>query len=891
MRTVSRRALAGLALLPLSIAAGCGGGGHGGGGAAPFGSQASGGASFPPGPAVVVADGTGGTLLSPFPDDRFTVADPGSPTGLRLQLPVPTTTTLERRFADNAARLAGFGVLAPICVTFDDALDPATITDQSVLVVNVEPGSPRAGEVAALDLGRGSYPTDLGRPMSFYARDPLAAGGDLSFPPGNPAGDYEAGSRTLILRPLRPLEEGARHAVLLTAGLRGASGNPVSPPAGYARPTAYDATLGPILAAQGATLADVRYQWTFTTGTPTLELRAVADGLDGAGPLAAALAAFPPRLERFDDLARDLGGPSPYTLDVGVVGEVTGALAAIARAAAPLDPKVQEFASILELVDLSAAGSISTGSILDADLRASPDSTWQVDLAGGAAPAKQGRVTFLLIVPKPCAANNFAQPPYPVILSGHGNGRSRIDGLGVASAATRNGWAVLAFDAVGHGPDDALTRLPQSVAAAASGNAAADAGIRALILGLALVLHASVNPFDSVETQLKSLLQTSSLLRPLAEDGRATDVDGDGYTDSGATFFTADVFTTRDIVRQTAADVMALARVFRAGVDPRQSGSILVGGQGAAFAYTGISLGGINGSVIMGADPLIARADLMVPGGGFTDIVTNSQLESVTQRVLGEVYGEVVLGDPDGAGGAFVDVDRHGRQGHVPTAAGGHVAATNVRTGLGVEGPIATDGGFRVHLAVDAGDPVEVDSFDGSGAPLGSASFAAPADGLGFERATPPFREWVGLAALALEAADPACYGPFWLAPGAGRPVKKVLMQVSLGDFTVPVFTGATLGRAAGLISNARQTLLIQQGVTLGGISSNVDRVFGVESTHGAGIRFLGVDNHAGMLVPNPRELPESAQYTAAAQAQAFEFLATGVIDDSNPIFDTILPP
>jgi hypothetical protein len=45
------------------------------------------------------------------------------------------------------------------------------------------------------------------------------------------------------------------------------------------------------------------------------------------------------------------------------------------------------------------------------------------------------------------------------------------------------------------------------------------------------------------------------------------------------------------------------------------------------------------------------------------------------------------------------------------------------------------------------------------------------------------------------------------------------------------------------------------------------------------------------MLLPNPRRLGPAARYAAAAQQQAFRFLATGLIDDTDPILDQILPP
>jgi hypothetical protein len=168
---------------------------------------------------------------------------------------------------------------------------------------------------------------------------------------------------------------------------------------------------------------------------------------------------------------------------------------------------------------------------------------------------------------------------------------------------------------------------------------------------------------------------------------------------------------------------------------------------------------------------------------------------------------------------------------------------------------------------------------------------AAPFRGFGLARATPVMREWMGISALALEPADPVCYAPLWRTPPAGRAAKEVLAQVSIGDHTVPVATGAALGRAAGLISPGRNALLIQKGVIEGRATFNPDRVAGVESHAGAGIRFLGVDSHVGMLVPNPQQLPASGAYADAAQAQMIEFIRTGTIDDGFAIFDTILPP
>ena len=129
-------------------------------------------------------------------------------------------------------------------------------------------------------------------------------------------------------------------------------------------------------------------------------------------------------------------------------------------------------------------------------------------------------------------------------------------------------------------------------------------------------------------------------------------------------------------------------------------------------------------------------------------------------------------------------------------------------------------------------------------------------------------------------------YAPHWPTTGSAG----VLIQASLGDRTVPVFTAAALGRAAQLVSNTRNELLIGHGV-MQGVPANVDRWFGTESGWGSGFRFFGVNAHAGILVPDPpNPLALRARYAAAVQRQAFGFLETGTIDDNEPVFDEVVP-
>ena len=63
---------------------------------------------------------------------------------------------------------------------------------------------------------------------------------------------------------------------------------------------------------------------------------------------------------------------------------------------------------------------------------------------------------------------------------------------------------------------------------------------------------------------LVGMMVTVGVLKELGVEGRGTDVDGDGYKDSGENFFTANTFKTRDVLRQTIVDYMHFLRLLKA---------------------------------------------------------------------------------------------------------------------------------------------------------------------------------------------------------------------------------------------------------------------------------------------------------------------------------------
>jgi putative cell wall-binding protein len=74
----------------------------------------------------------------------------------------------------------------------------------------------------------------------------------------------------------------------------------------------------------------------------------------------------------------------------------------------------------------------------------------------------------------------------------------------------------------------------------------------------------------------------------------------------------------RDGLRQTAADVMAIARAIRLGTDVDGDGENDL--DGADISFYALSLGGIYGTMLMGSDNSLEVAALNVPGGPIADI-------------------------------------------------------------------------------------------------------------------------------------------------------------------------------------------------------------------------------------------------------------------------------
>ncbi len=804
----------------------------------------------------------------PLPNDFATRYDPSSPTLRRLNASVLAgPTAWEQATRAELDKLSGWGTLAPISVSFSAPIDPEVIyrrhhndrldtSDDALLVLDVTPGSPGFCEAVPLDLGQGNYPQVLAE-QNLYDADPRAKlqtlpfeeteedtngngvldpgedtdmDGVLDHPntrdgrPGSQVLDfYERETNTLIAKPLTPMREATTYAVVLTKRLVSPAGEAVRSPFGGIHHAEQMTALAPLpscLGHYGLSLGDVAFTWSFTTQSISHDYRRVRDGLYGVGPMAKLATDFPPTLSRLDDVRDAAAGVT--TPKVAPMSVFIPLALELLKLTGSTKEESQVFEATMKTVDFVVAGALRSPQLFPrADAKGNPlplyRQVWDLD----AAPRAE-EVPFWLFVPKKRVG------PAPVAVFIHGHGGSKFDALPFAGLLASYGIATMGIEAPGHG------------------------------LGLPSVQLGLVRGYFK-QAGLAGLGESLIL-------GRALDWTGDGNVDSGDDFWTAYVFHTRDMVRQTMVDGMQVVRTLRAfdgkakwAFDPGGRGApglagdfdgdgvVDVGGA-APLHVIGGSLGGITGAVMAGVEPQLDAVVSIVPGGMLSEIGTRSTLRGVRDSMVLRSLGPIFFADK---GALMVRVNNGQTQDlalkvqDLPTLAPKDtVVLRNHKTGEYRCGAVQESGAFRVAVATDAGDPLELAVYRGPLPPraregceipqatpyvdlktfgyeveLGGKTFAkdsplvAPCDGFGLRRGAPELRRFLGLSQIALDAADPMNWAPTWdgtraMKYGTGETTRTNVMVVpSVGDPGVLIAGGVALARAAGFVEYDRDDL------------------------------------------------------------------------------------
>ncbi len=684
----------------------------------------------------------------PFPNDLATRSDPTSVTGLRVNISEEAPTESEREARAKLNEMTGFGIYSPITVQFDKRLDlddiiarhpndfenEGSFSDDAFYLINVDPDSPDYLQPFPLDVGHGRFPMDAAKSDRYFPNDTRSTEPSVVFDTidedlngngvldwgedtdndgvldvaniwpigGDPREDlltfYELSTDTLIFRPVVPLREETTYAVVLTNRLVGMDGNPVVSPWEYVNHTRQTQALRPLgdaLPSLGMSLDDVAFSWTFTTGRVTGDLVDIHRGLmDGEGPWPFLDEEYPGRVT--EALQVHEQGGNEYKLPVStIIGELND-----------LGLFDSDSGPYLVAAYDSFSDSVVGGSFMAPDLLAdrddggndTSDEWWQLDPVAGTMNREPNRLAFSCVLPSPELG---FEAPYDVAIFGHGYGSSRFDFLGFAHAFNRVGMAACAIDFPGHGPTVSENDLPL----------------------------------------IEALLGSKNLLPFFyhLKDSRYRDLNNDGHPDSGGDQWSADPFHTRDMVRQSAVDWMAMIKSFQhCGDDsmtmtletelgPQQTeatqvscdwdndGNADLGGPDAKFYIVGGSLGGINAAVSAGVIPEVTAWAPIVPGGGTLDIGVRTEIGGAVEALVGRLVTPMFLGFPQEDGtlevqqmvNSVTDME-YLHVGTLPSVpAGGKVVARNLDNGLVREGIIPSDGAFRLSIAADGLDPYE----------------------------------------------------------------------------------------------------------------------------------------------------------------------------------------
>jgi hypothetical protein len=156
--------------------------------------------------------------LLPWPSDQVLAPDATTATGSRVALSAELAP--EGLSAEALAVADGFSRITPVLAHLDGGFDPTSLPNAADWSATLDPASP----VQLIRLSDGA-PVPLLVETDLTAEDPSRS--------------------PLILRAHRPLDFGARYAVLLTDGLRAADGGPVTPPEAFVRLRDGGAAEGP----------------------------------------------------------------------------------------------------------------------------------------------------------------------------------------------------------------------------------------------------------------------------------------------------------------------------------------------------------------------------------------------------------------------------------------------------------------------------------------------------------------------------------------------------------------------------------------------------------------------------------------------------------------------
>jgi pimeloyl-ACP methyl ester carboxylesterase len=493
--------------------------------------------------------------ILPYPTDLYFA---GSTDGtLNIQ---PPNALMPNQAAVNS--LDGFSTTAVIRARFGGPLNPASLTAQSVIILQVTIDNTTKATTGVVK--------------------PLIYGVDYTTGVGPEAG---VGSTILEIRPTHPLVPSTGltnngYLVLLTKAITDATGNAATADTDYANIKAALPTC--------STITDTSLHGICQLTGAHLQI-AQAIGLNPAN----VVLSFSFSTESIaDTLAVIEKTATPQPLTVHSTGLTT----------AQADPRLSGHATIY-VGTLTIPYYLSRTAPLTGYWQGNPSaldasSRFLTRFNPVPVPTETLQIPVIVTVPNVNSAAGPAKPAggWPALIFQHGITRNRTDMLAVADSFADSGFVVVSIDLPLHGLTDPKSPLYAS-------------GANPLYAGLGLPAAGSIErTFD-----LDVVNNTTGAPGP------------DGLIDGSGTSFInlTSVLTTRDNLREGAADLITLARSLpNINLGNNPAGDI----NPAGIHFLGHSLGGIVGAIYLGvaSKTEVSTATLAMPGGGLANLLRDS---------------------------------------------------------------------------------------------------------------------------------------------------------------------------------------------------------------------------------------------------------------------------
>ena len=504
---------------------------------------------------------------SPFPSDRYTVRDWSNTSFRRVNLPKPDCTVRVSDCADIDVinTLDGFSTQPRITVPFTGAIDVASVSSDTVYLLNL-------GDT----LNARGFGQRVGINQVLW--DPATL--------------------TLVFEPDELLNEHSRYVLIVTDGVRDATGKRISRGRVHHESDDDESPRGFNLRNQ----FDQRNQRDLRDQRETTEYR--RDLRDAARVhrhwrnkvVAASLFTTQSVTTDLTKIMRQIKRSSPAPVDfmVGTAAGVGGAQGVPVRAVFPL-------AGVTAIQFNRQIGTAPNATTSTA-------STFLPTPALGIVPGAVGQIAY----------GKFQSPDYQTAaqyIPATGTLQGQPQALGSheltfqlfvpSGVKPAGGWPVAIF---GHGFTDSMYGAPWTVA-----SVFASQGIATL----------SINVVGHGGGALGTLnvLRTASAPVTLNAGGRGIDQDGNGVIDSTEGVNAAPprtIIGSRDGLRQTVVDLMQLVRQVEVGMDLDGDGVADLDAQ--RIYYSGQSFGGIYGTILLGIEPNLKAGVPNVPGGSITEV-------------------------------------------------------------------------------------------------------------------------------------------------------------------------------------------------------------------------------------------------------------------------------